>query len=153
MRVSYVEGLPVKPVHIEFVKFAVVGGFGTVVNIIVLYCATELLGMYYMYSAVLSFLVAGAHNFILNKLWTFREKIGDQVAVKYFKFMVVSVAALGVNLVFLYIFTEFLKIWYIISQVLAIGTAMLINFAGNKIWTFRKETAVAADADGSETAR
>lgn len=122
----------------EFVKFGIVGGVGTLINICILYLLTEKAGVYYMVSAILSFLVAMSSNFILNKVWTFKEEIKSKIGKKYLQFGVVSVLALIVNLFFLYIFTEFLGIYYIISQILAIGVALVINFLGNKIWTFSK---------------
>jgi len=122
----------------EFVKFGVVGGIGTFVNIAVLYLLTEKAGVYYMVSAIFSFIVAMTNNFILNKIWTFRENIKFKIGKKYLQFGLVSISALLVNLLFLYIFTEFFGVYYLISQVLAIGIALIINFLGNKIWTFSK---------------
>lgn len=127
-----------KNVILEFFKFSLVGGIGTLVNIAILYLLTEKAGVYYIISAIFSFIVAMTNNFILNKIWTFKEKIKLDVGKKYLQFGLVSITALIVNLFFLYIFTEFLGIYYIISQILAIGIALIINFLGNKIWTFAK---------------
>jgi dolichol-phosphate mannosyltransferase len=122
----------------EFIKFAFVGLIGTIVNLLVLYFLTEYGGIYYLFSAVLAFIVAATSNFILNKTWTFRERIGYRIVNKYMKFFSISVIALLVNLFFLYVFTEFLGIYYIVSQIIAIGISLVINFIGNKKWTFRK---------------
>lgn len=122
----------------EFVKFAVVGGIGTLINITVLYLLTEKAGIHYLISAIFSFIVAMTNNFILNKVWTFKENIRESIKKKYLQFGLVSVLALLINLIFLYIFTEVFGIYYLISQILAIGIAFMINFLGNKIWTFSK---------------
>jgi dolichol-phosphate mannosyltransferase len=122
----------------EFFKFAIVGGLGTLVNIAILYLLTEKAGVYYMFSAIFSFIIAMTSNFILNKVWTFKENIKLNAGKKYLQFGLVSVSALLVNLLFLYLFTEIFGIYYIISQILAIGLALIINFLGNKIWTFSR---------------
>ena len=122
----------------EFFKFAIVGGVGTLVNILILYLLTEMVGVYYLFSAIISFLVAMTTNFILNKVWTFKENLKLKIGKKYLQFGLVSTLALLVNLFFLYFFTEIFGIYYLISQVLAIGFALVINFLGNKVWTFRK---------------
>ena len=122
----------------EFFKFAFVGGIGTIINIAILYLLTEKLGIYYLISAIFSFIIAMSSNFILNKVWTFKENIKLGIGKKYLQFGLVSITALLVNLFFLYIFTEFFKIYYLISQVLAIGISFIVNFVGNKIWTFSK---------------
>jgi dolichol-phosphate mannosyltransferase len=127
-----------KDVIKEFVKFGVVGGIGTIVNIIILYLLTEKVGIYYLISAIFSFIIAMSSNFILNKIWTFKENIRLGIKKKYLQFSLISILALLVNLLFLYIFTEFFGIYYIISQILGIGISLIINFLGNKLWTFRK---------------
>ncbi|MEX0920395.1 MAG: glycosyltransferase family 2 protein [Candidatus Pacearchaeota archaeon] len=120
----------------EFFKFALVGISGIFVNLVVLYYLTEYIGFWYMVSAVFAFILATTTNFLLNKIWTFKEKIRLEIGRKYLQFGLVSVSALAINLVFLYLFTELLGIYYLVSQVLAIGIAFFVNFIGNKIWTF-----------------
>jgi dolichol-phosphate mannosyltransferase len=122
----------------EFIQFGIVGGVGTLINLTILYLLTEKAGVYYLISAIFSFIIAMSINFILNKTWTFREEIKLKLREKYIQFSIVSVLALSVNLIFLYLFTELFKIYYIISQILAIGVALIINFLGNKRWTFSK---------------
>lgn len=121
----------------EFFKFALVGLAGTIINLAILYLLTELFGIYYIVSAIFGFIVAVTSNFILNKIWTFNEDIRENAFSKYGKFFIVSIIGLIVNLIFLYIFTEYFGIYYLISQVLAIGLALFVNFFGNKIWTFK----------------
>lgn len=120
----------------EFFKFGVVGIVGMFVNLAILYYFTEYFGIWYMVSAVFAFLFAMTLNFLLNKIWTFKESFRLSVGKKYLQFSLISVVALVVNLVFLYLFTEVFGIYYLISQVFAIGIAFFVNFAGNKIWTF-----------------
>jgi len=122
----------------EFFKFGLVGLLGTFINLFILYIFTEFGGVYYLVSAIIAFFVAVTHNFILNKLWTFKEKINHLFTKKYIQFFIVSIFSLVINLVFLYIFTEFLNIYYMISQFLSIGISFIANFIGNKIWTFKK---------------
>ncbi len=127
-----------KKITSEFFKFAFVGLLGTILNLVVLYSLTEFLQIYYLLSAIVAFVVSATHNFILNKIWTFKENMKDRITSKYLKFFSVSVVALLVNLFFLRVFTESLGIYYMVSQVLAIGMALIINFLGNKMWTFKK---------------
>src|SRR3989344_967738 len=127
-----------KKIMLEFFKFCLVGLIGTFINIFILYILTEYFYLYYIISALFAFIVAVTANFIFNKIWTFGEKIHERMLKKYVHFFLVSLTALSVNLFFLYIFTEFLGIYYIVSQIMAIGIALMVNFIGNKIWTFHK---------------
>jgi len=122
----------------QFFKFSVVGLSGTIVNLLVLYSLTEFAGTYYLLSAFFAFIVAVINNFIWNKVWTFKEKAHYKAIVKFGKFLFVSVVALGVNLAFLYLFTDVFGIYYLVSQVFSILISLIINFFGNKFWTFRR---------------
>ena len=122
----------------QFFKFAFVGFVGTIMNIAILYTLTEYFGIYYIISALFAFIVSATSNFMLNKVWTFRENVSYKIIKKYVSFFIVSISALSFNILFLYIFTEYFRIYYILSQILAIGISLSINFIGNKIWTFRK---------------
>lgn len=127
-----------KEIIFQFFKFAFVGLIGTFVNIFILYILTEYFNIYYIISALFAFFIAVTTNFIFNKIWTFSEKIYERTTKEYTNFFLVSLSALSVNIFFLYIFTEFLGIHYIISQIIAIGISLMINFIENKIWTFHK---------------
>lgn len=120
----------------QFIKFSLVGIINTLINLAIFLLLTEIFEVYYILSAVFAFLVAVTNSFVLNKIWTFKENLRLELGKKYLRFGLVSVSALLVNLFFLYIFTEVFGIYYIISQILAIGISLIINFIGNKIWTF-----------------
>lgn len=123
---------------IQFIKFCIIGVFNTLINLVVLYLFTDIFGFYYMFSAVIAFLVAVTNSFIFNKLWTFEEKLNHKVYFKSIKFIVVSVIALLINLVILYVLVEYFKMWYMAAQLVGIATNLIINFIGNKLWTFQK---------------
>ncbi len=120
----------------QFLKFATVGVFNTLINMSVLFVLTEFFHIYYILSAIFAFIVAVTNSFIWNKIWTFKEKLNDRFIKKYPKFLTISVLALLVNLSLLYILTEFLGIHYLVSQLIAIFFSLWINFLGNKLWTF-----------------
>jgi dolichol-phosphate mannosyltransferase len=122
----------------QFLKFAVVGFTGTLIHLLVLFVLTEFFGIYYIISSIIAFFFAVTNNFFLNKLWTFGYKDNRKFFMKYSQFLIISILALVVNVFILFTFTEFFKIYYLFSQIIAILFSLWINFFGNKIWTFRK---------------
>lgn len=128
-----------KPLFKQFIKFGIVGAIGTLINIAILYSLTEYIDIYYIISEIIAFFVAGLNNYIWNKLWTFKEKIKDQVVSKYVQFIVISLISLFVNISTLYVLVEYFKFWYVLAEVVAIVIAFLLNFIGNKVWTFRSK--------------
>lgn len=122
----------------EFFKFACVGVIGTIIHLIVLYIFTEFFGIYYVVSSIVGFCFGVTNNFILNKIWTFKEKLNHKIANKYYKYFIVNIIILFINLSILYYLTEFLYLYYILSQIIAIGFSFLINFFVSKFWIFKK---------------
>lgn len=127
----------------QFVKFALVGGVGTFVNLIVLkasllaweqFSTTTPFGVEILASA-LAFVVAVINNFLLNRWWTFRST--GPVHAEFGKFLTVSVAGLGLNTLVFSLFRGHLNFPVMVSQLLAIACVLPFNFTINKLWSFR----------------
>jgi putative flippase GtrA len=120
---------------VQLFKFGVVGGTGYVVNLIVFALLTEAFGIHHIVAAVLSFCVAVSNNFLWNRHWTFQATEGH-AGFQAARFFMVSLLALGVNLLFLYLLVDVASAPELPSQAIAVAGAMPFNFLGNKLWTF-----------------
>ena len=121
---------------VQLVKFGVVGASGYVINLAV-YDALIRQGIHYLVAATCSFLVAVTSNYTWNRLWTFRELRGH-VGVQGMRFFVVSLAALGANLVVLHLLVAYGELGELSAQAVAIVVVTPLNFVGNKLWSFRR---------------
>lgn len=120
-------------------KFAVVGASGVVVNVGLLWLFTEVTGLFYVLSAVISIEASVITNFLLNDYWTFSDRrSGSGMLGRGLKFNAVSAAAMAVNIAVLFSFTEYLRIYYIISELIGILAGFLFNFVLNLRWTYKK---------------
>lgn len=127
----------------QFLKFAIVGGLGTLVNLAVLrilLLAWELAAQttplsVEILASALAFLVAVVNNFLLNRWWTFRST--GPAHLEFGKFLTVSLAGLGLNTVAFSFFRAHLELHVMLSQLLAIGCVLPFNFLLNKFWSFR----------------
>ena len=120
---------------IQLAKFSAVGAIGYVVNLVV-YSLLINAGVHYLPAAVCSFCVAVANNYTWNRQWTFRGQRGH-VAYQGIRFLVVSTAALGANLVVLYLLVD-AGLGALPAQALAIVIVTPLNVVGNKLWSFRR---------------
>ena len=59
-----------------------------------------------------------------------------KVMKQFLKFGLIGVVATVTHVVFLYIFTEFFNLYYILSSLFAFAIAVTVSFGFNKIWTF-----------------
>ena len=116
-------------------KFLVVGAVGYAINLAV-YATLIHVGLHYLAAAACSFVVAVASNYTWNRLWTFRHQRGH-VGAQGARFFVVSLAALGANLVLLQLLIT-LGTSEVVGQAIAIVLVTPLNFIGNKLWSFRR---------------
>ena len=117
-------------------KFCVVGAVGYLINLAV-YDALLHEGLHYLVAATCSFLVAVTSNYTWNRLWTFRELRGH-VGIQGMRFFLVSLAALGANLVVLHLLIAYAGLGKLPAQAAAIVLVTPLNFVGNKLWSFRR---------------
>lgn len=146
----------------QFLKFALVGASGVVVNLAV-FSATLLIWLAltgHIHSATdlahslnglvtkntqdlsrladyvanaLGFAVSVMTNYYLNRRWTFRST--GRVSSELPKFVTVSLIAYAGNLaVFSLARTQ---LGPVVSQLIAIAVVMPINYVANKLWSFR----------------
>ena len=125
-----------KPANwMQLVKFALVGGSGYVVNLVVFALLAEVAGLHHIPAAVGAFCVAVTNNFLLNRHWTFRARDGH-AGFQAARFFAVSLVGLGFNLVVLELLVSVAELPELPAQALAVAVAMPVNFIGNKLWTF-----------------
>lgn len=121
---------------LQLLKFSVVGASGYGVNLAVYVALLKAAGMHYMGAAICSFTVAVANNYIWNRHWTFRGMRGH-VYHQGVRFLIVSLAALGLNLALLRGLVA-IDAGKIVAQAIAIILVTPFSFSANKLWSFRR---------------
>lgn len=119
----------------QLLKFGIVGGSGYLINLGVFALLAGNLGVHHAIAAVGAFCVAVTSNFLWNRYWTFGP---GETSPRFqaTRFFVVSVAALGLNLIVLEALVLGGGISELAAQAIAVAVAMPFNFLGNKLWTF-----------------
>lgn len=121
-----------------FLRFALVGASGTVVNLGVFSAALHANLNKYVASPV-AIEVSIIWNFLLNNYWTFKERrTRDRTRIKGLKFNLVSLASLGVSFTtFIALSLFFPRLSPQVDQLAGIVPAVLVNYFLNSYWTFR----------------
>ncbi len=121
--------------HIKQVThFFISSSLGFLINLSTLYFLTEFLGLYYILSAVFAFIDSHLFSFYFNRKITFKSKA--RIHYQWIKFLIVNLSALGLNIALLYLFTDYLHIYYLLSQIIASAITFFLNFFFAKYWTF-----------------
>lgn len=120
---------------LRFLKSLIVGGISALVSLAVLALLTEKFGVYYLKSSAVGFCFALVTNFTLQKYWTFDDQEGD-IATQFIKTVLLALFNLLFNLGVVYALTEFFGLWYIVSQILAIGSLAILNFTVLRLFVY-----------------
>jgi putative flippase GtrA len=128
------------PTTLQLLRFSVVGGLGTVTNLVLFYFLVDVGGMAPLLGAVLCFAVAVSQNYVLNELWTFATSSGGGLSLdRYGKFVAASLLGLVISasvltgLLWLYPFPL-----AVIPQAIGIATGMAFNFLVSRQIVFRR---------------
>jgi len=121
---------------VKIVKFGMVSGLATVIDIFVLWLFTSVFGVYYLLSAVLAFVVGSTTNYSMNYFWTFSgAKHGKAKGLA--SFMGIGTAGLVITLVIMASLVEFLGVHYLVARIIAAFVTLFWNYVLNSIITFK----------------
>jgi len=120
-------------------KFASVGASGAIINLLTIWILTSHEHLYYMSSAVIAIEISILWNFILNTKITFEYNFltVGHLLDSLMRYHLASLLGICVNLSALFIFTEFIKINYVISEAVAILLAFGFNYMLSKKYVWR----------------
>lgn len=118
------------------VKFCLSGGAGVITYYVSLYLLTEIAHVWYVSSAVISFVLNNAINFLLQKLWTFEDNNTKTVHIQAAKYVSMGILFLGLNTTTLYVLVDWIHIQLYPAQVfLTLLLSILSYFITSKIFS------------------
>jgi dolichol-phosphate mannosyltransferase len=125
--------------RLRFARFGVVGASGLVVNTVLLAALTDVVGLFYVVSAVIATQGSTLWNFCLTELWVFSDRdhkrgFGTRIAL----FFLMNNAALAVRGPLLVLLTSGLGIHYVVSNVISLLGLTLVRFALADTWIWAK---------------
>ena len=125
----------------EFIKFAVVGGSGVVVNMGCFFFLTRYGGLNIKFASPIAIEVSILTNFFLNNLWTFRKrKTPVPFYSRLLRYHLVTGLAGIVNYFTLLLLANVFGIPDMVANLIGIILGTLINFFLNSMWTWRVTT-------------
>jgi putative flippase GtrA len=119
-------------------KYLISGSIATAVDLGLLYVLTDWLGVWYLASAVIAFLIAFVVSFTLQKFWTFdddRTHVLVQQAGLYFA---IVCGNLCINTVGMFLLVQKFHIWYLLSEVIMLGLIACMSFFLYQRFVFQK---------------
>ncbi len=138
----------------RFIKFAIVGAIGTVIDFGFLNLLTIIFGVPKIYAQAISFSLAVVNNYLLNRYWTYPESRKKPFWLQFGQFTIISLIGLiirtplfaGLSYLFTLAATKViptgntLKPEWIgnnLSLAICIVVVLLWNYFANRFWTFK----------------
>ncbi len=120
-----------------FLKFNIVGAVGVAVNMGCFWALTEYLMIHHMVSGAVATEISIVNNFVLNHLWTFRDRRGRMhVLVRAAAFHISRLLGLITTLGSLFILVDILGLPSLPSYFLSIGFGVLANFYTSDVYVW-----------------
>ncbi len=131
-------------------KFAIIGGFNTVVDFGILNLLSWGTGITsgngLIPLNIISFSVAVVNSYVLNKRWTFHDQATGDTGRKFSLFLLVSLIGVVINTVVLRIVTTNIdpmfdlspQLWLNVGKAAATAISLVWNFVGYKFFVFKK---------------
>ena len=114
----------------EIYKFVVVGICNGILLLILTGFFTSFLNTFYLISVLIGYEITVISSFLMNDNWTFSKvKKISSVQTRFIKYNIFALIGLGINLLVLFLLTNYLEIYYILSE----GAAILVSFGFNYI--------------------
>lgn len=120
----------------RIIRYIISGGTSAVVNLSLLYLFTSILHVWYIYSAIIATSVALIVSFALQKLFTFRNFATERVHVQFPMHATLALSNIVFNAGLLFVFVEWLHLWYMGAQIVAGAFLACVNYTVYKTFIF-----------------
>lgn len=128
----------VRLIHSSFLKYALVGMVGLVVDMGLFYFFHEVLNWNYILSNILSSSLAVVNNFILNSIFTFKVK--DKLFYRFVSFYSIALAGMALSSGLLIVMIDGMHMNSMIAKAIAVFFVAMIQYYVNKKLTFSERS-------------
>ena len=124
---------------LQLFRYTFVGGFAFLVDFGTLFLLTEFFHIHYLVSAGIAFIFGLTINYFLSVLWVFSCRTMESRLLEFFLFALIGLVGLGLTELFLWILTDILLIYYLLSKIITTIVVYFWNFFARKIVLFNKQ--------------
>jgi len=125
-------------VLLQLFRYTLVGGFAFSVDIGTLFILTEYINIHYLLSAGIGFILGLITNYFLSVKWVFNSRAVENRLLEFLLFSFIGIIGLVLNELFLWILTDIILLYYLISKIITTIIVYLWNFFARKFILFNK---------------
>ena len=125
-------------IFLQFFRYLFVGGFAFLVDFSLLYFFSDICGIYYLISAILSFVISLMVNYVLSTHWVFNKSQMDNKVMEFNVFALIGIVGLIFTEILLYFFTDICGLYYMLSKIITTAIVMFWNFIARRVMFYGK---------------
>jgi len=124
--------------HKDFIKYSIVGFSGVIINLGTYIFLTRYIGIAPEIAPILSIEFSLISNFLFNNFWTFKTRLVEsRLLSRLFQFHLVAGFSGIFNYVMFFLCYKYLMMNDIVSNLLGICAAAILNYLINSNWTWK----------------
>ena len=124
----------------QLIRYGFVGGIAFVADYFSLYAFTEYMGIPYLVSAAIAFMIGLTVNYVLSNIIVFTTHRLHNKWLEFAIFAIIGVIGLGLNEIIMYCASELIGLHYMISKLISTALVFFWNFFARKLTLFYKKS-------------
>ncbi len=126
-----------KFIFFEFGKYSLSTLIAFCFDVLTLFLLTEIFSFHYMISALLAVSAGFTINYILNIKWVFKNRrFKKNIILEYNLMVLISIGTSLINIILIWILTDLLLIYYILSKFIASIFSFILKFSLKRNFLF-----------------
>lgn len=114
--------------YLKLVRYIISGGTAAASQILLTVFFTDIVGLWYLISTSIAFILAVVISFTLQKFWTFRHKETKGMHNQAFIYLVIALFGLATNDGLMYLFVSVVGLHYLPGQILSGAIIACVNY-------------------------
>jgi len=131
-------------IFIQVFRYCISGGLAFVVDFVVLYLLTTIVGWHYLYGTALGYLIGLVITYFLSITWVFDSRKISNHWLEFLGFTMIGLWGMGLTQLFMWLLTDYLfqnESMYLYSKLITIFFVSGIIFIFKKLFLFSNANA------------
>ncbi len=124
---------------IKVLKYMISTGITFALEFLLLWVFTGYFNIYYLYSAVLAFIITVSFGYGINRLFVFKGSDRSHI-FGYINFFLISLGGLAIVIAGMFLFVKVFEIYYLHARILVILFTFTWTFSMNVFFNFKSNT-------------
>lgn len=127
---------PTTNIWLQWLRYGIVGGTAFIADYGSLYLLTDIVGLHYLWSAAIAFIIGLVVNYLLSISWVFATSRRANVWLEFIVFATIGVIGLGFNELIMWCGCDLLGMHYMLTKLISTAIVFVWNFLARKFVLF-----------------